>query len=287
LPDLSDYLGEVIEVRIASEYLSQENKAFIEKRIWGSDIYTSDSDVVCILQHSGYFTIKELAPTNIEGVGVYFRVSKGRTTYNSSYRNGIKTKKMSNFQGHSIKPENYQLLKNLGSKSELLEMASKMPSISEFERKKPAPKKLCEDISEFEYTFVYSLSNEMWIYYSISGIADKGRDLKGFTSWKLKDNTLNLETNDKRYEIARNITDHTNDDYLFEEYETFRISEVENPIFKDNQFMLENSVPLLNGHVNVIFSRIDWHEFQWGEQTLKIRNLEIPNLKCFNFYNIK
>ena len=55
LPDLSHLIGELIEFRISAEFLSQSNKAFIERRIWGSDIYTSDSDPVCILQHSGYF----------------------------------------------------------------------------------------------------------------------------------------------------------------------------------------------------------------------------------------
>jgi hypothetical protein len=194
---------------------------------------------------------------------------------------------MSNYQGHSIKPENYLLLKNMGSKNELVEMASKMPATSEFERKKPIPKKLTEDFNQEEYNTVFSLSFEMWLHYSIPAIADKGRELKDYTSWKLKDKALYLETVDRRYEIARNITDHTNDDYLFEEYETFRISEVKEPYNKDNQYMLEHSIPLLSNDVDVIFSRADWHEFQWGEKALKIRNLEINNLKCFNFYNIK
>lgn len=219
-------------------------------------------------------------------MSVFFRVSKGRTTYNSSYRNGIKSKKLNNYQGHSIKPETYHLLKHLGLKNELMEMASKMPSMSEFERKKPCPKKLDEDVIG-EFNMIFNLSNEMWLHYSIPAISDKGRDLKDYTSWKLKDRVLYLETIDKRYEIARNITDHTNDDYLFEEYETFRISEVVDPVIKDNQFMLDNAIPLIEENVTVIFSRVDWHEFQWGEKSLMIRNMEIQNLKCFNFYQIK
>ena len=41
LPDLSPFIGEIIEVRVASEFLSSLNKAYVENRIWGSDIYTS------------------------------------------------------------------------------------------------------------------------------------------------------------------------------------------------------------------------------------------------------
>lgn len=286
LPDLSEYLGEIIEVRISSEFLSKENKAFLEKRIWGSDIYTSDSDSVCILQHSGNFKIKDLPPTNIEGVSFYFRVSKGRSTYNGSLRHGIKSKKMCNYQGHSIKPENYILLNNLGSKSELMQMASKMPVISEYERKKSIPKKLSEDTLLNEYNMIFNLANEMWLHYSIPAIADKSRDVKDYTSWKLKDRVLYLENHFDRYEIARNISDHTNDDYLFEEYETYRLSIVKDAKLKDNEFMQNNTTPLIEDHVNLLFSRLDWHEFEWGPKCLIVRNMEIQNLKCFNFYNI-
>ena len=274
-------------MRIAAEYLCQENKALIEKRVWGSDIYTSDSDAVCILQHSGYFKIKDLAPTNIEGVSFYFRVSKGRTTYNSSFRNGIKSKKMSNYAGHSIKPENYSLLKHLGSRVDLMEMAARMPLLSEYERKKRAPTRLAETTYAREYNMVFNCSNEMWLHYALPAICDKGRDLKDFTSWKLKDKVLYLETDSSRYEIARNISDHTNDDYLFEEFETFRISLVRDPCVKDNDFMLNNSIPLCEEHVDLIFSRLDWHELHWGETSIFVRNLEIHKIKCFNYYSIK
>jgi hypothetical protein len=243
--------------------------------------------MVCILQHSGYFKIKELAPTNIEGVSVYFRVSKGRTTYNSSLKNGIKSKKINNYQGHSIKPENYTLLKHLGSKNELLEMASKIPSRSEYERKKITPKKISENLFYKDFNFLYNCCNELWNEYSLPAFGDKGKEVKEYTSWKLKDKVLYIETEDQRYEISRNVSDHMNDDYLFEEFETFRLSQVKDPVAKDNDFMLTNSVPLSDKFVDVIFSRFDWHELNFGEKSLIIRNLEIKRIKCFNFYNIK
>ena len=83
LPDLTPYIGEIIVVRVASEFLSSLNKAYVENRIWGSDIYTSDSDMVCVLQHSGIYNINDYTPTEIAGVSIYLRVSKGRAAYNS------------------------------------------------------------------------------------------------------------------------------------------------------------------------------------------------------------
>ena len=286
LPDLSDYVGDLIEVRIASEFLSQSNKAFIERRIWGSDIYTSDSDPVCILQHSGYFQIKDLPPTDHKGVSLYLRVSKGRATYNSSYKNGIKSKKLNNYQGHSIKPENYDTLDKLGSKEELKLMASKMPLVSEYERKKPIPNKLADNAYYTEFNMIFNLSYEMWLAYSLPAICDKGHDFKDYTSYKLKDKVLYIETSDKRYEISLNVFDHTNDDYLFEEFETYNFAEVIDPIEKDNDFMLDNPVPLEEKYIIPIFKRLDWHEFIWGENALKIKDKTIENIKCFNYYYI-
>ena len=286
LPDLSEYVGDLIEFRIASEFLSQSNKAFIERRIWGSDIYTSDSDPVCILQHSGYFQIKDLPPTDHKGVSLYLRVSKGRATYNSSYKNGIKSKKLNNYQGHSIKPENYSTLDKLGSKEELKNMASKMPLLSEYERKKPIPNKLADNMYYTEFNMIFNLSYEMWLAYSLPAICDKGRDFKDYTSYKLKDKVLYIETSDKRFEISLNITDHNNDDYLFEEYETYNFGEVIDPIEKDNDFMLDNIVPLEDKNIKSIYERLDWHEFIWGENALKIKDMTIEGIKCFNYYNI-
>lgn len=273
------------QVRIASEYLSHNNKAYLEKRIWGSDIYTSDSDIVCILQHSGYFEIKELAPTNIQGVSVFFRVSKSRNTYNSTLKNGIKSKKLSNYQGHSIKPEKYVLLERFGTQAELIEMASKMPKVSLYQRQKPLSKKLLNFQIYREFNVVYNFSNELWLAYTLSAIADRGNDFKDFLSWKLKDKVLYIENNSKRFEISRNILDHYNDDYLFDEFETFKISEVLNPFEKDALYMQENIVPLENSSIKIIYDRLDWHDFQWGEDSLKIKNeLLISNIKSFNFF---
>lgn len=285
LPDLSPFVGELIEVRIASEYLSQNNKAFIEKRLWGSDIYTSDSDMVCVLQHSGFYQIKELVPSEKEGVSLLLRVSKCRSTYNSSYKNGIKSKKISNYQGHSIKPEGLCELGFLGEMNELKEMAAKMPRESEYERKKITPVKLMSSLYYTEYNMIFNLNSEMWLAYSLSAICDKGKEPKDFTSKMLQNQVLYLETEDKRYEISLNEQDKETDKYLFEEFEKFDFAEIKDPFLIDSDFRESNKIPLDKQYVKVIFSRIDWHCFVWGENCVKVNDLLITGLKCFNFFN--
>ncbi|MCQ2816366.1 MAG: hypothetical protein MJ252_03780 [archaeon] len=259
----------------------------MERRIWGSDIYTSDSDAVCILQHCGYFKIKDIIPTDIKGVSLFLQVSKGRAAYNSCFKNGIKSKKLSSFQGHSIKPMDFAPLSTFGSKTELMEMAARMPSVSEYERKKPVSVKLADNTFYSDFNMIFNLSFEMWLAYSLPAICDKSRSYKDFTSFKLKDKVLYIETDKKRYEISLCYSDYNNDDFLFEEYERYNFSEVKDPSEKDNDFMLEHKVPLSEEYVTPIYKRVDWQEFIWGEKALKIKDMTIENVKCFNFYNKK
>lgn len=164
-------------------------------------------------------------------------------------------------------------------------MASKMPKTSLYKRKKPIPKKLCSLLNHRDYNISFNLSNEIWWNYSLSAIADKSNDFKDFLSWKLKDKVLYIENNRKRYEICRNIADNLNDDYLFEEFETFRFSEVLEHFPKNNNFMEENNIPLDERNLKVIFNRLDWHEFHWGENSLMVKgSFLIEDLHVFYFF---
>lgn len=53
LPDLTDFIGKTIEIRVHKVYLTKHNRAVQQRAFFsnGTDVYSSDSDVVCILQH--------------------------------------------------------------------------------------------------------------------------------------------------------------------------------------------------------------------------------------------
>jgi hypothetical protein len=73
LPKLQKHLYKVIEVRIPAEELTLHNKEVQLSRLWGTDYYTDDSDVVAVLRHTGRYLIKHQVPHCI-GVLAYFRV---------------------------------------------------------------------------------------------------------------------------------------------------------------------------------------------------------------------
>ena len=59
LPDLTDLILKTVEVRVHKCYLTKFNKAVQNRQFFGSDFYSSDSDVVCILQHQGIINLTD------------------------------------------------------------------------------------------------------------------------------------------------------------------------------------------------------------------------------------
>ena len=182
--------------------------------------------------------------------------------------------------------EGYAHRNYLKSEEELKAMAAQMPTNSEYERKKPNPQRLADNMYYTEFNnMVFNLSFEMWLAYSLPAKCDKGRDFKDFTSHRLKKSVLYIETYSQRYEISLNDMDNNNDDFLFEEFEKYKIVEVINSIPKDNDFMIEHKkIPLEDKFVKVIYNMVDWHDFLWGENCLKVKDITISGIKCFNYY---
>lgn len=118
-------------MRIDKSYVSRQNKAVRYRNFFGGDQYTSDSDIVCILQHSGYLRVPDY-PTDdqsYEAFSVVLKVLKSKASqYQSQTRNGIKSRKALQYEGHSIKVESVCKLNWIGSDNELLAMARKMPT---------------------------------------------------------------------------------------------------------------------------------------------------------------
>jgi Histone deacetylation protein Rxt3 len=45
------------QVRIAPNWMSGSNQQVRARQLWGSDVYTDDSDLVAALMHSGFYSI--------------------------------------------------------------------------------------------------------------------------------------------------------------------------------------------------------------------------------------
>lgn len=327
LPDLSNYITDLIEVRISSEYLTIFNKAFKKEMLYGSDIYTSNSDAVMILAHCGFITLDDKVPSKFEGISIYFRVSKNRSSYNSSVRYGIRSYKNTTFQGHSIKPEGFSFLSSLGSDELLSQSALRMPLNTEITKynilkinSSKASKR--EVVFSIENTpLVYNLSYELSYEYSLSAIIDKSYgDYKDYLSYILKNKVMYLETKDERWELATMSREYFKErmkdgkenqidvcalslkersesemkyssfeeENLFEKQEAYMIRKVKDPYMKDNKYMIDTTkIPLEKDEILYSMINIDWNDIRFGLDSLYVKSLKIENILSFKYYKIK
>lgn len=61
------------------------------RQIWGHQSYTGDSDIVCILQHSGLFTLKYNKP-DFYALKAVLSVLPGQSQYEGTENNNLKSK---------------------------------------------------------------------------------------------------------------------------------------------------------------------------------------------------
>lgn len=59
---------------------------------------------------------------------------------------------------------------------------------------------------------------------------------------------------------------------MFPDEEHYKLTEVINPYYKDNEFMLNNEIPLKTEFSELIFESIDWNDIKWGESSIKLRD---------------
>lgn len=49
-------------MHIAASAMSSANANVRSRQIWGSDVYTDDSDLVAVLMHTGYYGVNAVHP---------------------------------------------------------------------------------------------------------------------------------------------------------------------------------------------------------------------------------
>ena len=219
------------------------------------------------MQHVNVFKPADEPPNDYEAISVYFRVMKGRNNYPSTLRNGIRSRKMAQYDGHSIKFESAEYQLTLGSPTELKSMSALMPNrldphLQDHHAQSKAALKtrlLCQRLPDPAYraltpSISFNLSLEPALTFSLATFADKGSDeqiVGGRTSFKLLDQVLYLESDRERFEVSREP--HSG---------KYRVAKVKDPYFKDNAYMMnpDRSRPLNEG-TTLVADSLDWSDF--------------------------
>lgn len=83
-------VNRLVEIRVPARYLHSQH--LVKRALFGTDVYTDDSDVVAMLAHTGAFPMRLVAPTKLHGVSVFCRVLPAQQFYAGSVRCGVASK---------------------------------------------------------------------------------------------------------------------------------------------------------------------------------------------------
>nr|XP_043610372.1 uncharacterized protein LOC122582085 [Erigeron canadensis] len=298
----SSKTGPTLEIRIPAEHVSATNRQVKGGQLWGTDIYTDDSDLVAVLMHTGYCRPTATPPPPaIQELRATVRVLPPQDCYISTLRNNVRSRAWGAAIGCSYRVERCYIVKKGGGTIDLepclTHTSTVEPTLAPVvvERtmttRAAASNALRQQRFVREVTLQYNLCNEPWIKYSISAIADKGLKKPLFTSARLKKGeVLYLESRIRRYELCFNgeklvkaanetetngaDSDNHNSNNNNNMMDVFRWSECKKPL--PQTVMRSIGIPLPPEHLQVIEENLDWEDIQWSQTGVWISGKEYP-----------
>uniref|UniRef100_A0A0C9QUU9 TSA: Wollemia nobilis Ref_Wollemi_Transcript_7916_3074 transcribed RNA sequence n=1 Tax=Wollemia nobilis TaxID=56998 RepID=A0A0C9QUU9_9CONI len=210
----SSGLSPTLEIRIPAEHVTTTNRQVKGSQLWGTDIYTDDSDLVAVLMHTGYYRPTATPPPPaIHELRATIRVLPPQDSYTSTLRNSVRSRAWGAASGCSYQVERCRIMKKGGGSIELepclMRFSAVAPTLAPaaMERtmttRSAASSAYRQQRYAREVTIQYNLCNEPWMKYSISIVADRGLKKSQYTSARLKKGeVLYVETHTHRYELS-------------------------------------------------------------------------------------
>ncbi|XP_014513739.1 uncharacterized protein LOC106772092 isoform X1 [Vigna radiata var. radiata] len=317
--------GPTLEIRIPSEHVTATNRQDALRhqypysanylvrggQLWGTDVYTYDSDLVAVLMHTGYCRpTASPPPMAIQELRVTVRVLPPQDCYISTLRNNVRSRAWGAAIGCSYRVERCCIVKKGGGTIDLEPCLTHTSTIEPtlapvtVERtmttRAAASNALRQQRFVREVTIQYNLCNEPWIKYSISIVADKGLKRPLYTSARLKKGeVLYLETHLSRYELcfagekmvkatpatqlhdpasekSQNHHAHSangeKNDCESILIDAFRWSRCKKPL--PQKVMRTIGIPLPLEYVEVLEENLDWEDVQWSQTGVWIAGKE-------------
>ena len=176
-------------------------------------MYTSDSDQVAVLMHTGHYLPSMTIPPTLLEVRAVVRVVPPEESYTSTSRNGIRSRSWGTVrQGHSYKVESCRAVTVNGATIDLEAGANRVspvaptffPNVVESVVNTRASAANSERRQRLirEVTVQYNLRNEPWLKYNVAAVADQGFKKSQWTAARLRRESLYLETHSQRYELS-------------------------------------------------------------------------------------
>lgn len=306
--------GPTLEIRIPAEHVTATNRQVRGGQLWGTDIYTDDSDLVAVLMHTGYCRpTASPPPAAIQELRATIRILPPQESYVSTLRNNVRSRAWGAAIGCSYRVERCCIMKKGGGSIDLEPCLTHTSTIEptlapvaverSMTTRAAASNALRQQRFVREVTIQYNLCNEPWIKYSISIVADKGLKKPLYTSARLKKGeVLYLETHSCRYELcftgekimkapsasqtheaesdkSQNHVHSANGERSSSEgdnmvVDMFRFSRCRKPL--PQKLMRSIGIPLPVEHLEVLEENLDWEDVLWSQTGVWISGKEYP-----------
>ena len=258
------------------------------RQLWGTDIYTSDSDLVSVLMHTGHWLPGPTCPPSLLELRAVVRAVSPAEQYPSTSRNGIRSRSWGRvLTGVSYKVESCVAITVNNQTIELSGDPERVkPSVPTFfpnvvesvvnTRASAANQERRGKLIQ-EVTIQYNLCNEPWLKYSIASVCDQGFKRADWTSARLRSNTLYLETHTQRFELAYDgpVFDEEAENYdevNAPEADVYRWGRCVKP--RDLTETAELGVPLPKEELVDVVTGINWTEVGFGLNSVHIQGKE-------------
>lgn len=211
---MSAGLGPTIQIRIPAKLVTTSNHQVRGSQLWGTDVYTDDSDLVAVLMHTGYYRpTASPPPPSIQDMRATIRVLAPQDSYTSTLRNNVRSRAWGAASGCSYSVERCRIMKVGGGSIELepclTRISAVAPTLAPAAMERTMTTRAASSNAYRQQRFVqevtiqYNLCNEPWMKYSMSIVADRGLKKSQYTSARLrKGEVLYVETHRNRYELS-------------------------------------------------------------------------------------
>lgn len=129
----------------------------------------------------------------------------------------------------------------------------------------------------------FNLSNELSFQYNLNLICDRGIEPSQWTSHRLHNAVLMLETGQHRYELSweSSPSQKSADPSEGQKFDVYRFARVTSPTPKSRSWHSSHTVPLASEHASPIHSQLDWSQIVWGPATVTILGTVYPLKRIF------
>ncbi|KAL0478590.1 hypothetical protein AKO1_008148 [Acrasis kona] len=232
-----------------------------ERRVYGTDIYSEDSDLVGACQHVGLLRVTELqrSASKIKGLLVSVKIHTPPHKFQATFRNNVRSRNWVNPPDATTNGYSVESVKVLYDKLTPVAVEDAKPQFYDFENSPMDHSALEQHRFLPNVSVVFNLDNEPCLKYTLNSVADKGWSSQHFTSKRLQGNEmLILEAPRMKYEISY---DHEKKKYMFV---------VIDPFAKTREVVNDN---------------LDWRDIEWGIDSVLIRPMEttFKNIRIMQF----